>query len=368
MPTPWETTSLGGLRLKNRFVRSATWEGLAADDGSCTPELVNVIADLARGEIGLIISSHAYVSPAGQAGPRQIAICDDRFVDGIKKMVKAAHDPGSRIILQLAHAGIQATTSLTHREAVGPSELKKAVGQTRAGDDDRRRSNRPSTHSRTVPGEPRRLVSMGCRSMPPTATFCLNSFRPISTNAQTNTAAASRTGLASCWKSWSGSKLSPVMTIPVLIKMNSEDFLDDGFTVAEMLEVAARLEAAGIDGIELSGGVIDPACHYIPVREGTPLTEEEEAYYRQAARRYKERIGVPLILVGGIRSYTVSQELIEDGRADYIALSRPLIREPNLVARWKYGDTGKSECGSCNACFGPIRRGDGFYCEQRRSG
>ena len=69
MPTPWEATSLGGMRLKNRFVRSATWEGLAADDGSCTPELVNVIADLARGEIGLIISSHAYVSPEGQAGP-----------------------------------------------------------------------------------------------------------------------------------------------------------------------------------------------------------------------------------------------------------------------------------------------------------
>jgi 2,4-dienoyl-CoA reductase-like NADH-dependent reductase (Old Yellow Enzyme family) len=155
---------------------------------------------------------------------------------------------------------------------------------------------------------------------------------------------------------------------PVLIKMNSEDFLDDGLTVAEMLQVAAMLEESGINGIELSGGVSDPACHYIPVREGTPLTEEEEAYYRHAAQRYKERIGVPLILVGGIRSFTVAKELIEDGLADYIALSRPLIREPNLVARWKSGDTGKSECGSCNACFGPIRRGEGFYCEQRRSG
>ena len=154
---------------------------------------------------------------------------------------------------------------------------------------------------------------MGCRSMPPTATFCPSSFRRISTNAPTSTAAAFKAGLGWCWKSWSGSKLSPVMTIPVLIKMNSEDFLDDGFTVAEMLEVAAMLEEAGIDGIELSGGVNDPACHYIPVREGTPLTEEEEAYYRHAARRYKERIGVPLILVGGIRSFTVAKELIEDG-------------------------------------------------------
>ena len=367
MPTPWETTSLGGLRLKNRFVRSATWEGLAADDGSCTTELVNVIADLARGEIGLIISSHAYVSPAGQAGPRQIAICDDRFVDGIKKMVKAAHDPGSRIILQLAHAGIQATTSLTHREAVGPSELKKAVGK-------RGRAMTTEEIAQTVDAfanGARRAKEAGFDGVQIHAAhgYLLSQFLSPHFNQRTDEYGGSVQNRARIvLEILERVKALAGDDYPVLIKMNSEDFLDDGFTVAEMLEVAARLEAAGIDGIELSGGVIDPACHYIPVREGTPLTEEEEAYYRQAARRYKERIGVPLILVGGIRSYTVSQELIEDGCADYIALSRPLIREPNLVARWKYGDTGKSECGSCNACFGPIRRGDGFYCEQRRSG
>ena len=126
MPTPREATSLGGMTLKNRFVRSATWEGLAADDGFCTPELVNVIADLARGEIGLIISSHAYVSLEGQAGPRQIAICDDRFVAGLAKMVEAAHDQGSRIILQLAHAGIHATTS----EVARISDQQRVGGRT----------------------------------------------------------------------------------------------------------------------------------------------------------------------------------------------------------------------------------------------
>ena len=125
------------------------------------------------------------------------------------------------------------------------------------------------------------------------------------------------------------------------------------------------LQAAGIDAIELSGGVIDPACHYIPVREGTPLTEDEEAYYRHAAKRFQERIGVPLILVGGIRSLEIAQELIGDLGVDYLALSRPLIREPHLIARWQAKDTRKSECGSCNGCFGPIQRGDGFYCEQR---
>jgi 2,4-dienoyl-CoA reductase-like NADH-dependent reductase (Old Yellow Enzyme family) len=151
----------------------------------------------------------------------------------------------------------------------------------------------------------------------------------------------------------------------VTVKMNSEDFLDDGLTINEMLDVASMLQAAGIDAIELSGGVIDPACHFIPIREGTPLTEEEESYYRHAAKRFKERISAPLILVGGIRSFEIARELIADMGVDFVAISRPLIREPHLIARWQANDMRKSECGSCNGCFGPIQRGEGFYCFQR---
>ncbi|MBW2176799.1 MAG: NADH:flavin oxidoreductase, partial [Deltaproteobacteria bacterium] len=67
----FETTQINGMTLANRFVRSATWEGMASDEGTVTPDLVNLNAELARGGVGLIISSHAYVSRAGQAGPWQ---------------------------------------------------------------------------------------------------------------------------------------------------------------------------------------------------------------------------------------------------------------------------------------------------------
>ena len=78
--------------------------------------------------------------------------------------------------------------------------------------------------------------------------------------------------------------------------------------------------------------------------------------------RYKEEIGTPLLLVGGIRSYEVAEELISSGLTDYVALSRPLIREPHLIQRWKKGETGKSTCLSDNLCFNPIRNGEGMYC------
>lgn len=156
---------------------------------------------------------------------------------------------------------------------------------------------------------------------------------------------------------------------PVLIKMNSEDFLDEGLTVDDMLQTAALLEDGGIDAIELSGGTAYSEKR-IPVRIAKIDTEEEEVFYRAAARRYKEEIRTPLMLVGGIRSFDVADMRVAEGTVNYVSLCRPLIREPDLINRWKRGDTRKATCRSDNLCFKPIRNGEGLYCvvEKRRSG
>jgi len=73
-----------------------------------------------------------------------------------------------------------------------------------------------------------------------------------------------------------------------------------------------------------------------------------------------------LILVGGVRSYTIAEQLVANGITDYISLSRPLIREPGLINRWKSGDHSKAECISCNACFGPAMKGEGIYCVAKK--
>jgi 2,4-dienoyl-CoA reductase-like NADH-dependent reductase (Old Yellow Enzyme family) len=326
-----------------------------------------VTSELARGELGLIISSHAYVSREGQAGPRQIAIYDDRFVDGLKRMTAAAHDHGSKIVLQLAHAGIRAPSPLTKREPAGPCPLGE-------NEQERGRAMTVEEIGRTVEAfatAARRAKEAGFDGVQIHAAhgYLLSQFLSPFFNQRADEYGGSlqnRSRIVLETLRWI--KAVTGDSYPVLIKMNSEDFLDNGLRVDEMLEIAGMLEASGIDGIELSGGVNDRACHHSPVREGTPLTENEEAYYQHAARRYKERIQVPLILVGGIRSYDVAEELVRDRLTDLVALSRPLIREPDLVARWKSGDTRKSECLSCNECFGPIRSDHGFHCAQRQIG
>ena len=149
---------------------------------------------------------------------------------------------------------------------------------------------------------------------------------------------------------------------PVMIKLNSEDFVEGGFSVSEMLEVSAMLEKEGIDAIELSGGLIRYSGKYGPARQGLLKTSEDEVYYSQAAQRYKKQYKLPLMLVGGILSYAVAEQLITGGVTDYISLSRPLIREPNLVARWKAGDTRKADCVSCNLCLNAAREEHRLYC------
>ncbi len=109
------------MPLKNRFVRSATWEGMAADNGAATPDLIKLMADLAQGGVGLIISSHAYVSKEGQAGPWQLGVYADDLVPGLSKMTGAVHDQGGKIVIQLAHAGYHANAKLSGVMPVAPS-------------------------------------------------------------------------------------------------------------------------------------------------------------------------------------------------------------------------------------------------------
>ncbi|MBW1772958.1 MAG: NADH:flavin oxidoreductase, partial [Deltaproteobacteria bacterium] len=124
MSIMFETTAIKGMPLKNRFVRSATWEGMAGEDGACTPKLLDLMGELAKGGLGMIITSHAYVQKEGQAGPWQLGIYDDRFMDGLRKMADTVHAHDSRVVIQLAHAGFFANPKLTGQTPLAPSNVE----------------------------------------------------------------------------------------------------------------------------------------------------------------------------------------------------------------------------------------------------
>lgn len=356
----FETTTINAMTLENRFVRSATWEGLATDDGFVTDRLIELSVQLAKGGVGLIITGHAYVSKEGQASPWQLGVHKDTLIKGLAAMVDAVHGAGGKIVLQVAHAGCRANFGLTGIEPFGPSAMIGEAGPLcRAMTQDEILKVGEAFAQAAV-----RAKKAGFDGIQIHAAhgFLLSQFLSPFHNKRKDAYGGGVENRARIVLEVLRKVRDAVgRDYPVLIKMNSEDFVDGGFSVDDMLAAVLMLKKAGIDAIELSGGsALSPK--YVSSRPGRIESEEDEVYYREAARRYKEKVHVPLMLVGGIRSYGVAEKLAEDGIADYIALSRPLIREPGLINRWRSGDTGKAMCISDNGCFAPARAGRGLSC------
>lgn len=128
MPKLFERTTINKLTLSNRFIRSATWEGMADSSGACTPKLIEHMMRLVQGGVELIITSHSYVSREGQADPWQLGIYGDELVDGFAEMTDAVHKADGEIVMQLAHAGCHADAELTKLPSIGPSAMKEVTG------------------------------------------------------------------------------------------------------------------------------------------------------------------------------------------------------------------------------------------------
>ena len=361
MPTLFDRTTINGMSLANRFVRSATWEGLATEDGSATAALTDKMVELAKGGVGLIITSYAYVRRDGQSSPRQIAVYDDRFVPGLTRMVKDVHAAGGRIALQLVHGGAFSSPELTAMQMIGPSETEKdGKVVCRAMD---QKDITETVAAFTAAAVRAKKAGFDAVQIHAAHGFLISQFLSSALNKRTDEYGGileNRSRLL--LEVVRGVRQAVGRDYPILIKLNSEDFLEAGLTRAEALEVAVMLQQASADAIEYSGGTVASAGKHQPPRPGALKSADDEVYYLDAARAYKQKMTIPLMLVGGIRSYVVADGLVSGGTTDYVSLSRPLICEPGLVRRWQGGDRRKAECVSCNACFGPPSEGKGFYC------
>src|SRR5210317_1030026 len=124
MNTLFDRTTINSMTLKNRLVRSATWEGMCDADGKPGPKLIDFYGELARGNVGLIISGYAFVSPEGKQLPGKMGIHTDEFADVMQEMTRSIHAEGVKICIQLVHAGGQTDSSNAGRQSLAPSALE----------------------------------------------------------------------------------------------------------------------------------------------------------------------------------------------------------------------------------------------------
>jgi 2,4-dienoyl-CoA reductase-like NADH-dependent reductase (Old Yellow Enzyme family) len=356
----FESTFIKKMVLTNRFVRSATWEGLAGEDGSVTPRLIDVSVQLSQGGIGLIVTGHAYVSPEGQATPQQLGVYSDKLIPGLFEMTNIVHGTGGKIIMQLAHAGSYAASLISGLAPIGPSPVEKESGFV--GKEMTRNDIKQVIQAFSNAAVRARISGFDGIQVHGAHGYLLSQFLSPFFNKRKDEYGGdidNRTRFAVEVLEEIRKMVGP--DFPVLIKLNSEDFLTKGFTVEDMLYTAEMLEEKGIDAVEMSGGTIVSGKN-IPSRSIKPDSGRPDVYYEAAARQYKKKIRMPLILVGGIRTFETAERLVDEGTADYIALSRPFIREPNLINRWKSGDRRSALCISDNGCFKPGFEGKGIFC------
>lgn len=359
MTDMFEPTEINGLTLRNRFIRSATYEAMAAEDGSCTRELTDLMAGLAEGGVGLIITGHAFVRPDGQVGPFQLGIFDDASIEGFRRMTGAVHEKGGRVMIQVSHAGNYAGPLLTDEPPLVPSRIE---GITK----DRCREMDPKdmeemVHSFEDAGKRAKDAGFDGIQIHAAHGYLLSQFLSSVYNRREDEYGGSVENRSRLLLDvFRGIRSAVGEDFPVFVKMNCSDFMEGGLEVEESVATARLLQEQGIDAVELSGGTFSSG-RLGPIRKGIN-SEGKEAYFRKEALYFKARLRVPLILVGGIRSFGLANELVDKGYADYVSMCRPFIREPGLVLRWRSGDRTKAGCISDNRCLSSAVSGRGFYC------
>jgi len=357
----FEETGIKNMTLKNRFVRSATWTGLASADGGATDKLTALLTELAEGGVGLILTGHAFVSPGGRVAATQLGIDTDGHVPALKTMVARVHDAGGKIAMQLSHGGRYAL-KLPGFTRLAPSTVESR-GEVRC-------KGMTEAEIRRVAAEfgdaARRAGEAGFDAIQIHAAhgYLLSQFLSPFYNKRTDAYGGPVENRARfLLEAVEATRREAGEAFPILVKLNAQDFLEGGFTVDDMVETAVLLEKAGVDAVEMSGGnqMGGVTGDLSPARKGRPR-RGEGPYYLDEARRFRARTNLPLMLVGGFRSMEWAEKVLAEGIADYISLCRPLIREPGLINRWMSGDRVDSTCVSDNGCFKPGKDGEGVYC------
>lgn len=353
MSVLFQPVTIGTLQLRNRFVRSATQDYLGHPDGTISESEIRLYQALAAGGVGLIITGHAYVQhPLGRASVNQNAIYADRFIAGYRQLTAAVHAEGAALVLQVSHAGRQTPPDWSAAlEPVAPSAIPDgSTGRTPRALTEEEIWSLVDAYAAAMG----RAQAAGCDGVQLHAAhgYLLSAFLSPYTNRRTDAWGGSVTNRCRILQEIlvRGRQLVGP-TYPVLVKLNTTDGIDGAgtLTLPEVVTIARHLVEWGVDAIEVSGGHREFKG---VMSRPKILTPAHEAYFAAAARAVKAAVEVPVLLVGGLRSRAVMETVVAGGTADLVALSRPFVREPDLVRRFEAGEA-KANCVSCNACFNP---------------
>ena len=354
LDTLFSPEKIGKVEIKNRIVRSATYTRSATDDGYVTDHLIKYYTDLAEGGTGLIITGIVSIDEVGKAGRGQACLFDDSYIEGQKKLVDAVHEYSEvKIAPQLSHAGRQG------RILVAPSPVLFQVNKKMP----KELTNEEIYEViKNFVNAGRRAYESGYDMIQLNAGhgWLLCNFLSPYTNKRNDEFGGDLQNRTKILVDiYNGIADAVGKDFPIMAKLQTQDFVEGGLTLEEGKQITKILVDTGYAAIEPSGGsgdtMMTPGKNYPSI---IVKSEEDENYFLPTVNELKPIMkNCKIILMGGVRNLFTAEELLRENKADFIAISRPLICEPDLPNKWKSGDFSPPLCNSCNSCYMSILSG-----------
>ncbi|WP_257426130.1 NADH:flavin oxidoreductase [Nocardioides carbamazepini] len=380
IPDVFAPAELGPVRLRNRTVKAATFEG-RTPEGLVTDELIAYHRAPAAGGVGLTTVAYLAVAPEGRTHREQIVV-GERSLPGLTRLADEIHATGAAIAGQVGHAGPVANGRSNGIHAIAASPMPSPLSMQMI----RSASEKDLTRvTRAYVDAARTLVRAGfdVLELHMAHSYLISSFLAPGLNRRRD-----RWGGPLERRARLARQVARVVreevgdAVAVTAKVSVSDGFGGGVTTAMSVELARLLEADGhLDALQLSGGssLMNPMYLF---RGGAPVAEFaatmpplvrwgmrspagrgflkrydfEEAYFRQKALELRAAVAMPLMLLGGINELATMRQAMADG-FDFVVMGRALLREPDLVDRLRAGAATGGICIHCNRCMPTIYSG-----------
>jgi 2,4-dienoyl-CoA reductase-like NADH-dependent reductase (Old Yellow Enzyme family) len=313
-----EPVRIKNVLLKNRLVMPPMATGKALPDGRVSPETLAYYKEKsAGGYIGLVIIEHGYVSPEGKASERQLSVADNAMIAGIRELAGIIHAQGSKVVMQINHAGSSTSKDIIGAVPVAPSVVSNPV----KGSVPRELTKKEiGGIVRAFAAAAGRVKEAGFDGVEIHSIYCylLNQFFSPLTNKRNDEYGGDVKNRVRIHREIVRAVRETVgQNYPVFLRLSATDGCEGGTTIDDCKVAAKALEAEGIDVLDVAGGF----CGFIIPGES------EQGYFAPLTEALKQVVGIPVILTGGIKDAETADRLLHEGKADLIGVGRAIMSD-----------------------------------------
>lgn len=321
-----KTLKVGNIELSNRLVMPPMATAKSQGDGKVSEDILNYYKEKSEGGyISLIIIEHSFINQQGKASNGQLSVAEDNDLEGLKKLAKIVQNNGSKVVMQINHAGGAATTEVTGTKPVGPS----AVANSRF-------KEKELPHELSIEEIKEIIKDFGRAALLTKEAgfdgveihsahgYLLNQFfSPLSNKRTDEYGGDVNNRIRIHLEVIKAVKEAVGDDFLILLRLGAADYIEGGTEISDSVIAAKKFETAGVHILDISGGFNG---YIIP-------NASEQGYFWPLTEAIKKAVSIPVILTGGITEATAAEKLLKEGKTDLIGVGRAILKDSKWAQR-----------------------------------